>query len=101
MQIDMKPKWIIDKNSPEGVRQCDVLRVEPELLNFGAGIKLAFIKYELIDKTVPFLQTIKCKNQQTFYGDYLIWVKEAFDTKEEALTALEVKRREEWEKEGY
>ena len=97
MTIDMKPKWIIDKSSPEGVRECEVMKVEPEILNLGVD-SLMCVKYELIDKTAPFLQTIKCINMERIQDNGLVWVKEAFDTKEEALTALEVKRLEEWKK---
>lgn len=99
MELNMKPKWILDENNPEGVRECEVMKVEPEILNLGID-SLMCVKYELIDKTTPFLQTIKCVNMERLQDNGLVWVKEAFDTKEEALTALEVKRRENWEKEG-
>lgn len=89
----MKPKWILDKNSHEGVKECEVMKVEPEICDFGFGTSLCCIKYELIDKATPCLQTIKCVNMETFQDSLSMWVKEVFDTKEEALRALKVKEK--------
>ena len=100
MEINMKPKWILDKNSPEGIKECEVMKVEPEICGFSFitdlcgydyRAELRCIKYELIYKTTPCLQTIKCINRGTLQDNSLVWVKEVFDTKEEALRALKVK----------
>lgn len=89
MELNMKPKWILDKNSPEGVKECEIMKVEPEICDYGFGTALC-CKYELIYKTTPFLQTIKRINMEQ--DDGLVWrVKEVFDTKEEALRVLKVK----------
>lgn len=95
MELNMKPKWILDKNSPEGIKECEVMKAEPEICDYGFGADVCCIKYELIYKTTPFLQTIKCINMKTFRDYGLVWIKEVFDTKEEALRALKVKEEKE------